>query len=100
VASSSSKILKTEPLSPITTGLDFTYASDVVEKNSRDLGHILELSYSKMWIPNVIVIIPYRNFYATTAIKTFFLRKNVTLPHLAVLHEKISRQIEDVRDLS
>jgi hypothetical protein len=53
-----------------------------------------------MWIPNVIVIIPYRNFYATTAIKTFFLRKNVTLPHLAVLHEKISRQIEDVRDLS
>jgi hypothetical protein len=44
-ASSSSKILKTEPLSPITTGLDFAYASDVVENNSRDPGHIVELSY-------------------------------------------------------
>jgi hypothetical protein len=28
-ASSSSKVLKTEPLSPIATGLDFAYASDV-----------------------------------------------------------------------
>jgi hypothetical protein len=30
--SSSSKLMKTEPLSPITTGLDFAYASDIVEK--------------------------------------------------------------------
>jgi hypothetical protein len=44
-ASSSTKVLKTEPLSPITTGLDFTYASDVAENNSRDPGHIVELSY-------------------------------------------------------
>jgi hypothetical protein len=44
-ASSSSKVLKTEPLSPITTGLDFAYASDVAENNSRDPGHIVELSY-------------------------------------------------------
>jgi hypothetical protein len=44
-ASSSSKVLKTEPLSPITTGLDFAYANDVTENNSRDLGHIIELSY-------------------------------------------------------
>jgi hypothetical protein len=42
-----------------------------------------------LWIPDVIVIILYRNFNAIKAIKTFFLRKNVTLPHLAVLHEKI-----------
>jgi hypothetical protein len=26
--------MKTEPLSPITTGLDFAYASDIVEDNS------------------------------------------------------------------
>jgi hypothetical protein len=44
-SSTSSKILKTEPLSPITTGLDFAYASDIVENNSRDTGHIVELSY-------------------------------------------------------
>jgi hypothetical protein len=37
--------LKTEPLSPITTGLDFAYASDVAENNSRDPGHIVELLY-------------------------------------------------------
>jgi hypothetical protein len=43
--SSSSKILKTKPLSPITTGLDFAYASDVAENNSRDPGHIVELSF-------------------------------------------------------
>jgi hypothetical protein len=43
--SSSSKILKTEPLSPITTRLDFAYASDVAEKNSRDPGHIVKLSF-------------------------------------------------------
>jgi hypothetical protein len=37
--------LKTEPLSPITTGLDFAYASDIVENNSRDLRHVVELSF-------------------------------------------------------
>jgi hypothetical protein len=35
-ALSTSKVLKTEPLSPLTTGLDFAYASDVAENNSRD----------------------------------------------------------------
>jgi hypothetical protein len=44
-ASSSSEVLKTEPLSPITTGLDFAYASDVAENNNRDPGHIVELLY-------------------------------------------------------
>jgi hypothetical protein len=44
-ASSSSKVMKTEPLFPITNGHDFAYASDVAENNSRDLGHIVELSY-------------------------------------------------------
>jgi hypothetical protein len=34
--SSSSRVLKTEPLSPISTGLDFAYASDIAENNSRD----------------------------------------------------------------
>jgi hypothetical protein len=43
--SSSPKVLKTDPLSPITTRLDFAYASDVVENNSRGPGHIVELSY-------------------------------------------------------
>jgi hypothetical protein len=43
--SSSSRVLKTEPLSPITTGLDFTYASDIAENNSRDPGHVVELSF-------------------------------------------------------
>jgi hypothetical protein len=43
--SSSSRILKTEPLSPITTGLDFAYASDIVENNSRGPGHVVELSF-------------------------------------------------------
>jgi hypothetical protein len=38
--------------------------------------------------PDVIVIILYRNFYVIKAIKTFLLRKIITLPHLAVLHEK------------
>jgi hypothetical protein len=41
----SSRVLKTEPLSPITTGLDFAYASDVIENNSRDPGHVVELSF-------------------------------------------------------
>jgi hypothetical protein len=45
VASSSSKAVRTEPLSPSTDGHDFAYASDVVENNSRDLGHIVELSF-------------------------------------------------------
>jgi hypothetical protein len=44
----------------------------------------------------VIVIILCRSFYAIKAIKTFFLRKNVTLPHLGVSHEKISRQTKEV----
>jgi hypothetical protein len=44
-ASSSSEVLKMEPLSPITTGLDFAYASDVAEHNCRNPGHIVELSY-------------------------------------------------------
>jgi hypothetical protein len=43
--SSSLRVLRTEPLSPITTGLDFAYASDVVENNSRDPGHVVELSF-------------------------------------------------------
>jgi hypothetical protein len=43
--SSSSKILKTESLSPFTTELDFAYANDVAENNSRDPGHIVELSF-------------------------------------------------------
>jgi hypothetical protein len=45
MASSSSKVLKKEPLSPITTELDFAYANDVVENNSHDSGHMVELSY-------------------------------------------------------
>jgi hypothetical protein len=44
-ASSSSKVLKTELLSLITTRLDFAYANDVVDNNSRNPGHIVELSY-------------------------------------------------------
>jgi hypothetical protein len=43
--SSSSKIVKTEPLSPITTGLDFAYASDIVENNSRKPEYVVELSF-------------------------------------------------------
>jgi hypothetical protein len=34
-----------EPLSPITTGLEFAYASDVAENNSRGPGHVVELSF-------------------------------------------------------
>jgi hypothetical protein len=45
VASSSSKVMKTESLSAIIDEHDFAYASDVVENNSRDPGHIVELSY-------------------------------------------------------
>jgi hypothetical protein len=43
--SSSSSLVKTEPLSPRTDVHDFSYASDVVENNSRDPGHIVELSF-------------------------------------------------------
>jgi hypothetical protein len=43
--SSFSRIPKMEPLCPITTGLDFAYASDIVEDNSRDPGHVVELSF-------------------------------------------------------
>jgi hypothetical protein len=53
-ASSSSKVLKTEPLSPSTDGHDFAYASDVVENNSRDPGHIVELSYGTLWVFDVM----------------------------------------------
>jgi hypothetical protein len=43
--SSSLRVPKMEPLSPITTGIDFAYASDVAENNSRDPGHVIELSF-------------------------------------------------------
>jgi hypothetical protein len=46
--SSPSKVLKMEPLSPITTGLDFAYASDIVENNSREPRHIVELSFQRL----------------------------------------------------
>jgi hypothetical protein len=44
-ASSSSNVVKTEPLSPSTDGHDFAYASDVMENNNCDPGHIVELLY-------------------------------------------------------
>jgi hypothetical protein len=43
--SSSSKIPKTQPLSPIASELDFAYASDIAEDNSCEPGHIVELSF-------------------------------------------------------
>jgi hypothetical protein len=43
--SSSLEVMKTKPLSPITTGLDFAYASDIVGNNSRDPGQVVELSF-------------------------------------------------------
>jgi hypothetical protein len=43
--SSSSKIPKTEPLSPIAGELDFAYASNIAEDNSCELGHVVELSF-------------------------------------------------------
>jgi hypothetical protein len=46
--SSSSKILKTEPLRPITTGLDFSYASDVAVNSICDPGHIVEISFLRL----------------------------------------------------
>jgi hypothetical protein len=44
-ASSSSILVKMEPLSPKTDEYDFAYASDIVENNGRDPGHIVELSF-------------------------------------------------------
>jgi hypothetical protein len=43
-SSGPSQIPKTEPLSPIISGLDFAYTSDTVEDSSREPGHIVELS--------------------------------------------------------
>jgi hypothetical protein len=43
--SNSSKIPKTEPLSPIADELDFAYSSDIAEVNSREPGHVVELSF-------------------------------------------------------
>jgi hypothetical protein len=37
--------MKTEPLSPIADEHDLSYASDVVENDSHEPGHIVELSY-------------------------------------------------------
>jgi hypothetical protein len=45
VNSSSSRIPKTEPLSPITDELDFAYASDIVDDNSSKPRHIVELPF-------------------------------------------------------
>jgi hypothetical protein len=44
-ALSSSSLVKTEPLSLKTDKHDFAYASDIVENNGRDPGHIVELSF-------------------------------------------------------
>jgi hypothetical protein len=43
-SSHSSRVMKMDHLSPITNWQDFAYASDVAEDNSRDPGHIVELS--------------------------------------------------------
>jgi hypothetical protein len=43
--SSSLRIPKMEPLSPITDELDFAYASDIAEDHSREPGHVVELSF-------------------------------------------------------
>jgi hypothetical protein len=45
VNSSSLRVLKTEPLTPITTGIDFAYASNVAENNGQNPVHIIELSF-------------------------------------------------------
>jgi hypothetical protein len=44
-ALSSSILMQKEPLSPKTDEYDFAFASDVVENNGRDPGHIVELSF-------------------------------------------------------
>jgi hypothetical protein len=43
--SRSSRIPKTEPLSPIADELDFAYASGIADDNNRKPGHIVELSF-------------------------------------------------------
>jgi hypothetical protein len=43
--SSSMKIPKTEPLSPIAGELNFAYASDIAEDDSCEAGHVVELSF-------------------------------------------------------
>jgi hypothetical protein len=43
--SSSMKIPKTEPLSPIAGELDFSYASDIAEDDICEPGHVVELSF-------------------------------------------------------
>jgi hypothetical protein len=45
VASSSRSFVKMEPLSPKIGEYNFAYASDIVENNGRDPGHIVELSF-------------------------------------------------------
>jgi hypothetical protein len=45
VNSRPSRIPKMEPLSPIADELDFPYASDIADDNSRKPGHIVELSF-------------------------------------------------------
>jgi hypothetical protein len=42
---SSQSFVKTEPLSPMIGEHEFAYASDIVESDSRDPGHIVELPY-------------------------------------------------------
>jgi hypothetical protein len=44
--SSSSRIPKMEPLSPIAGEIDFAYASDIAKDNSRKPGHVVELYFS------------------------------------------------------
>jgi hypothetical protein len=43
--SSSMKIPKTEPLSPIAGELNFAYASNILEDDSCEPGHVVELSF-------------------------------------------------------
>jgi hypothetical protein len=43
--SSSMKIPKTEPLSPIAGELDFSYASDIAEDDICEPGHVVELFF-------------------------------------------------------
>jgi hypothetical protein len=44
-SSSSTKIPKTEPISPIAGELNFAYASDIAEDDSCEPGHVVELSF-------------------------------------------------------
>jgi hypothetical protein len=43
--SSSTKIPKTEPPSPTAGELNFAYASDIVEDDSCEPGHVVEISF-------------------------------------------------------